>query len=306
MKNLEELTTNANVADWVPADAYADLIMEASVCYGQLSGVITAIDYDLQACQGDTIQVRYAPARTAQGPITACDCLSATSSTLGTYPITVQAYGDYDLMCGFSLFKACGPVKDRILDEMAKGLAKKRDEDIWTQITTGFAPTHTATTNVAWSASAATVGSTCCFNGYDIYNKIIALQKTMQAAAVNPDYVIMNPEIAAHLYYKDNGNMPDASLQMPLLRFTSDGGNVASIAGMKVIESCNASEGTDTSGATLAVVIDSSRAVGEAWGKRPSFHEFYEVDCDRYKETVWMYWGTSELDTNAIGHVLNV
>ena len=306
MKNLEELTGNTQVTSWVPADAYADLILEASVCYGQLSGVITAVDYDLQACQGDTIQVRYVPARTAQGPIAACACLSASSSTMGTYSITVQAYGDYDLMCGFSLFKACGPVKDRILNEMAKGLAAARDTAVWNQISAGFTPTHTVTTNVAWSASAATVGSTCCFNGYDLYNKIIALQKTMQNAAIHPDYVILNPEVAAHLYYKDNGNMPDASLQMPLLRFEADGSAVASIAGMKVIESCAASDGTDTSGATMAVVIDSSRAVGEAWGKRPTFHEFYEVDCDRYKETVWEYWGTSELDTNAIGHVLNV
>jgi len=301
MKELEELTTNANVAAWTPADTYADLILEASVCYGQLSGVVTAIDYDLKAGQGDTIQIRYAPARTAQGPIDACGCLSATSSTLGTYSVTVKAYGDYDLMCGFSLFKAKGPVKEAILKEMAKGLAKKRDEEIWSELTS-VTPGYTATLSHAWNASVVTDG--CCFDAVDIYNKVVYLYKQMQAGAMNPDYVILNPEVAAHFYYKDNGSIPAVKNIMPLLKF-DNGGQLVGIGPLSVIESCVASSGTDKSGATLAVVIDSSRAVGEAWGKRPKFNEFYEVDCDRYKETVWMYWGASEMDTNAIGHILN-
>lgn len=301
MKSLYEMTTDANVDDWVPADSYASMILEASVCYGQLSGKITAIDYDLKACQGDTIQVRYVPARTAQGPKDACECLSATSSTLGTYPITISAYGDYDLMCGISLFKACGPVKEKILREMAKALSKLRDEEIWDAISE-VTPGYEADLVAAWNASVVTDG--CCFNTVDLYNKIVYLYKQMQGAALNPDTVIMHPEVAAHLYYKDNGTIPYASLTTPLVKFDGSGQLIA-IGPLKVIECCNASSGTDLSGATLAVVIDSSRAVGEVWGKRPKFYEFFEVDCDRYKETVWMYWGCAAMDTNAIGHVLN-
>ena len=51
MKSLEELTWNTNVTSWVPADTYADLILEASVDYGKLSGVITAMEYDMGVCR---------------------------------------------------------------------------------------------------------------------------------------------------------------------------------------------------------------------------------------------------------------
>ena len=302
MRTLEELTTDTNVTSWVPADAYADLILEDSVCYGQLSGVITAIDYDLKACQGDTIQVRYVPARTAQGPKNACECLSAVSSTMGTFPITVHAYGDYDLMCGLSLFKACGPVKEMVLREMSKGLAKLRDEEVWDAICDDVHPGYEADLKHAWNASVVT--DACCFDAVDLYNKIVYVYKQMQGGAMNPDYVIMHPEVAAHLYYKDNGHMPFAGIISPLMKFDGNG-QLVSIGPLKVIECCNAQSGSTVSGTTLAVIIDSTRAVGEAWGKRPKFYEFFEVDCDRYKETVWMYWGCATMDTHAIGHVLN-
>lgn len=299
-----ELTNSTSIAAWEPADAYADLIMEASVCHSQLSGVVTAIAHDLKACQGDTIQIRYAPARTAQGPITPCNCLTKTSSTLGTYSVTVQQYGDADSICRFSAdIEACGDVRGTIANEMAKGLAKKRDEEIWGQITSfGAAPTWSATLASAWTAGVTT--DSCCFNAVDVYNKLINLQKQMQGGALNPDYVILHPTVAAHLYYKDNGTMPQPQLNMPLLKFDGTG-KLLSIAGMKVIECCNATTGTDASGTTLAVVIDSSRAVGEAWGMRPEYSERFINECNYDIVAYWMYWGASEMDTNGIGHLLN-
>jgi len=144
----------------------------------------------------------------------------------------------------------------------------------------------------------------CCFDTVDVYNKIVNLYKQMQGDALNPDIVIMHPTVAAHLYYKDNGHIPLVGVITPLIKFDGNG-QLSKIGPLTVIETCAASECTDDSGATMAVVIDSSRAVGEAWGKRPQFYEFFEVDCNRYKETVWMYWGCAAMDTNAIGHVLN-
>ena len=106
MRSFEQLTTETETTSWIPADAYADLILEASVAYGDLSGVITAINHDMQACEGKIIQVRSVPARTAQAltGVGITDCLSSTSTTPTTYSITVGKYGDYDTMPGFSLF----------------------------------------------------------------------------------------------------------------------------------------------------------------------------------------------------------
>jgi hypothetical protein len=307
MKTLTELTSSTETASWIPDDAYADLILGASVDYGKLSGVITAVDYDMRACQGDTIQVRYVPARTAQGPKDPCACLSSTSSTVGSYSIQVKAYGDYDTICGFTEFETCGPLKERIMDEMAKGLAKKRDQVIWTELTQSFTPTYTYTTKTA-PYREPNIGTRPAYDStatliYDLYNGIINLKKQLEGAGLNPDYVIMHPEIAAFLYYKDNGAVPPYATGTPLVKF--DGSKLVEVAGLKVIETANASTATELSGATMAVIIDSSRAVGEAWGKRPVFTEFYENDCDRTKVTIWMYWGTSEMDTSAIGHIIN-
>ena len=91
---------------------------------------------------------------------------------------------------------------------------------------------------------------------------------------------------------------------MPGTSFSADG-KLQTIAGLKVIECCNATRCSGTPGEVMAVVIDSKRAVGEVWGKKPTFSEFYENHCDRYRYVLWQYWGTSELDPNAIGWIEN-
>jgi hypothetical protein len=300
MKTLTELTTDANLTSWIPADYYADLILEASVCYGQLSGVITAIDYDVAQGTGGIVQVRSVPARTAQGPMAACSCLSAPSSTLTTYSITIQPYGDYDEMCAYSLWKANGPVKDRILNEMAKGLAHARDVAIWAAITAlGVPPTYHAHSTVSCTSTATDSG--CCGSQYgkSFYNAVIEVTQAMKAAAYHPDYLILNPTVARYFYNKDY--LYENGFQT---KYDANG-NMTMLHGLKVIESCCATACATTSKGTMAVIIDSSRAVGEAWGMRPKFEEERIAYCDKYRETIWMYWGCNDLDLGAIGHVLN-
>ena len=299
MRDLEQLTNNTSVTAWVPADAYVDMILEAAVCHSQLSGVVTAVNHDLTACQGDIIQVRYVPARTAQGPIAACACLTDASSTLGTYSITVQQYGDSDKICNFSEFKACGNVTRAISKEMGKALSKKFDEEIWDALEEASAGC-TETLAHAWAEGVAT--DACCINAIDLYNKIVQAKKCLQAKCVEPDYVIMHPTVAAHLYYKDASGVVYA--QFPGVKYNGNG-DLAMIAGLKVIETGNANTGTDASGTKLAIVIDSSRAVGEAWGKHPEFSSIFDNLCNTTRVAVWAYWGVHALDVNAIAHIVN-
>ena len=100
MRSFEELTDSTDgaggVGALIPADVYANLILEGVVCYGSLSGVVTALEYDYTAGCGQIVQVPYVTPRThsctsstlcstsgADGP-----CLSATSTTFGTYPMS--------------------------------------------------------------------------------------------------------------------------------------------------------------------------------------------------------------------------
>ena len=297
-KSMEKLTGgDGGNASWVPADSYINTVMEASVCHGQLSGVITCFDYDMQACDGDIIQVKYVRARTAQGPMqegfTGGSCLSATSSTIGTNSVQIYKYGDYDKIAGFAEFETCGSLRAEILNEMAKGLAKKRDELVYDELlAAGTNPNTTFTTSQAWVAVPAYSGS-CCTFGFDLYNKIIQAQKHLQGDSLTADYVIMHPDVAQYLYFKEAGTMPNFA---STINYGGDG-IITTINGMKVIECCNANNGA--SGATICVVIDSSRAVAEAWGKRPTFSSDYIPECDATKEVVWIYWGTEKIVATA-------
>lgn len=308
MRSFEELTDSddgtGGVGAWIPADVYADLILDGVVCYGKLSGVITAMEYDFTAGGGDTIQVRYVSPRTSPSCASTtgvCNCLSDTSTTFGTYNIPVKPWGDYDLVCGYSIWEAKGNVVALILNEMAKRMAKCRDEYIWDRLTTGVTPNIDQESAVVCSDGV--IETSCCTYTYDLYNSIVTVKQHMKGECYEPDYVIMHPEVAAYLYFKESGSAPFMAF-MPGIKF-DDKGNLLEVAGLKVIETGAAERCSDTSGEVMAVVIDSSRAIGEVWGKRPTFNEFYDAKCDRYEEVLWQYWGAEHLDQNAIGWISN-
>jgi len=301
-KTLMELTGDTAAANWIPTEGWADLILEATVCYGQLSGVITAVDFDQAAGNGSTVRVRSFPARTAQGPFTGgCECLSATSSTLAKYDITIKQYGDYDQMCDFSLWKAKGPVKEGILNEMAKGFASVRDTAIWTAIT-NFTPSYASSTVTQCADVQANSGesATCCAKSYrkSLYNSVVSVTQELRSNCKNPDTIIGDPSVFKYFYEMDYVDLPSFGAQFV-------NGRLTVLNGLKVIETGVATNCNDTSGSTMLVILDSSRAVGEAWGKRPTFYESFVPECNYYKEVLWAYWGAAALDTTAIGHVVN-
>lgn len=308
-RTLEELTGAADVNAWTPNTAFADMIIGASFCGSKLSGVITAVDYDLAAGNGDVVSVKFSPARTAQGPMGSCGCLSTPSSTLGAYAITIRSYGDQDNICGFSLFEAGPRVRDEILRTMSEALATRRDERIWNALTS-FTPNYYAQSTVSCNSTA--TETNCCAYRYakSFYNSVVSVAATMEGNCKHPDTLICSPTVAKWFKVKDYTNSPDF-----LVNWGANG-EVISVAGLKVIvtgnaQACNgigktgAAGGYFTSGATMAIIIDSSRAIGEAWGKRPIFTEIYDNHCDRYQEAIWMYWGTARLDPLAIGHIRN-
>lgn len=311
-QKLVELTdSNAGrgVYKWQPKEDYADLILEASLCEASLSGVITAMDYDKSAGTGINVQVRMFPSRSAQGPIAVGKCLSVASSILSTATITIQQYGDYDDLYGMDLFTAKGPVKDGILNEMARGLGKARDVAIMSALNTVNHITclgnnrykSRITTSVACTSVTTTGTTGCCEMKYvtSIYNSIVSGAANLKARGLHPDVVIINPGVARWFKYRGYTSMPN-------LGWTMDAqNNLATIDGMRIIETCAANPCVVTSGATMAYVLDSSRAIAEAWGKRPEFYEDFVVECNKYKETVWMYWGCSVVSCGAIAAIVN-
>ena len=297
MKELTELIWDATAAGWIPTEAWADLILEASVCYGQLSGVISCVDYDLAAGNGDTIRVRTFPAKATVGcKDYNCQCLSATSAWLQHVDVTLCQMGIYDEMCAWSLYKAKGPVKEGVLNEMAKALAASRDYAMYAALRNGAHHAH-ATTAVSYT-SRVTLGNSCCDFQFDLYNSIVSVVGHMRSHCLNPDIVIMNPLVASWFYIGDRGG--EHGLHV---RFDSSD-KLLSIGGIKVIETGHMRVSA-VSRVTLALIIDSSRAIAEAWGMRPTFTENYDNVCNRYDETVWMYWGCAKVSAMSVGVVLS-
>jgi hypothetical protein len=313
MKDLIELTTTTETTSWIPVDSYADLILEGAVAYGQLSGVITAVNHDFTGCQGKIIQVRSVNKRTAQdlGAVTGkTDCLSATSQTVTTYSITLKVLGDYDEVGETALFQTCGDLKAQILNEMAKGIAEKQDQDIITELlTAGGVPSVSFSLASAmkcftnypnWVTRASGHASAIWGAANNLYDGIVHSVGSMRNNAYEPDYLILNPNVAAFLKINYDNRMLDA-----MIDYDKATGKLTRVAGLKVIETPHAETCKVTSAATMAIVIDSSRAVGEAWGKRPQYTEVYEPECLYFKEVISLFWAAGRLDPLAIGHIRN-
>lgn len=293
---------------WIPSEHFVDLILEGVLTYGQLSGKSAVIATDLAAGEGNTVNVRYVTARTHSCASTSCNgCLSVTSTTFGDYPIEVYQWGDYDKIANFADWQAKGDIIGQVANEMSKRLAHCRDLLIW-QAVVAATPNTTLTTTASWTSTAALASGSCCSFSFNIYNRIIDARQHLVGDGYNPDYVLIHPYVAAYLYYKNpDGSFPASNLVMPLLTYGKDG-FIATIAGLKVIEVMVAVDDDDSpsdGGDELAFVIDSSRAIGEAWGQRPKFNEFNDGQCNATELTVWSYWGTDTIDDNAIVEITN-
>jgi len=309
-KEFTELVTDATAANWRPSEHFVNMVIDLAVCYGQLSGKVTAINYDLAAGNGNVVNVPYV-ATAAYDPnctaLSACSCISQVSATLANYPITINSYGILDEVCNFNEWETTPNIQAAVMNEMAKKMANCRDAGIWADLIGG---TFTnVTTSGAWAATpSATTSVTCCAFALDIYNCIVTARSQLTGAAYNPDTVLIHPYVAAYLYYKEGGAMPDVQIYKPLMTHNADG-SIKSILGMKVIEVCVAvaddSAPSDT-GDELAFVLDSSRALGEAWGMRPKFDTFYAHKCDKTEITHWSYWGHALMEAAAVRGIISV
>jgi hypothetical protein len=314
MKSFFELhgsaTTNAtdctNTSGWTPTEYFVDLVLSGIYQYGQLSGKTCVVGTDLAAGNGDTVNVRYVTARTHACSSSDCDgCLSAVSTSFSNYPVVVYPYGDYDKIQEFANWQAKGDIVATVADEMSKRMAACRDLLIWQALCAGTY-TYTSDTTVSWTATPAMDSDCSCIFAFDLYNKIVDARQNLYGRGYNPTHVLIHPYVSAYLYYKENGLIPSGALTLPMVKF--EGGKLVSILDLQVVE-VKAAVADDASpagnGDELAYVIDASRAIGEAWGMRPKFWEFYDGICNATELTLWQYWGTALMDTNAVVEIAN-
>jgi len=280
-----------DVSDWTPDETYANAIWSAFYCKGYLAGRVTVRGVDFTRGKGDTISIRIRGKRTAQGPLAACECLSCVSSSFTKVSLTLDSYGDLAEICELDLQLAGDVVKDGIMEDMASGLAEQVDLEIYNQLITASS-SHTITLDSCCTSDVSLTA--CCFDPFELYNAIVTLEATMREDGYRPDFIIVSPSVAAHFKYKEAAHMQG-------LQLSFNGNELSKIGTMSVIEFPCANSCDFETEQVVAVLLDSSRAVGEGWGMRPKMEQDRNIDCDSTTVAIHMYVGIDELDDEAIG-----
>lgn len=273
-------STTTETADWIPADTYAQTVfmgMHAQRVLGALAG---AVNVDVEKGRGDTVQVRLFPSRTAQGPISEGSSLSDTAmGALTTKSIQILAYGDYDSITGRSIDFTSDDFKARLLTEMGAAVAEKLEQVCY---------------DVLKNASS-TETYTLAVSGVVEYEDILKAEAEFNKG-YHPDFLIIGKT-----------HKPDLLLDPNLTKVVDYGagtvalpGEIGSIGSIRVLVHDLANAKSTTAGAVNAIMIDSSRAFGEAFGRPLSFEEQRVPESDKWKQVCWVFYGAAVLDASAI------
>lgn len=296
-----------DVDSWEDKDYFADMIWTDVLCHSDfLSQNITVRGLDFKVGKGGLVQLRVLNhASPSQDFTTAdpCSCLSCVSNTFTTYTLTMEVYGDYKVLCDLDLFTAGDVVKTAVMKSMSEVAQERIDNKIYT-VLEGATPTYSESLTASCGGSRGSDGA-CCTYTVDLYDKIIDLEADMRAAGyfrgVDP-VLILSPTVAAYLKYKDGLNMPSyISVNIKM-----DGLKLVGIGNIRVIESCHANACAATADDVMAILIDPSRAIGEGWGKKPTFVVDNDpIECGSQKIVLRMWADWEILDPAATGHVVN-
>lgn len=280
------LTDTTDVATLIPADVFSAQVLDALYAERKFEGLLAGVQVDLTAKAGNVVQVPFIGARTAQGPIAPGGALTATDSSFGTYPITLDKYGDYDRVQNEVFEDQDAFDVNAFTTNMGKGLAERIDQEVYDVL-------EAATAGSTETLAAAGVLT-------DLYDQIVELKAKMEKLKVKPSHVIIGPDQNAQF-------LKDTSEGVKLLQIQVRDGLVVAVAGLPVVMSPLANANTATAGAVQAIIIDKSRAVGEAWGRRPNMtvDRTTEAPSDITRLIAWLRYGTDVMDLTAIGHVKN-
>jgi len=294
---------DTDVGDWSPADTYVSMVWHAMYCEANLLSIAVP-GLDINKGDGLTVQIRAIGKFSAPSELAACECASCASNTLSTYSLTLKQYNLETIVCEKDIWDVGEIYRQKMIESLGKRWAQFFDATIYSELETA-SPGTTETLSSALSCSAE-VGGSCCTDSdfMNLYNAIQNLVASMRegAAPYDPDYLIISPTVARILKSAQTPQVPAWAEREVVI----DGsGRVTKAAGLNVIEFCGANSCATTSSEVMAIVIDSSRAVGAAFGQRPTMYEFFQSNCNSTRYDMWCFFACAELDTGAIGHIVN-
>jgi len=290
------------VSAWSPADTYAKIIWETFVCTADLMKICVK-GLSINPGDGLDCQIRVFGSFGDPTSLGSCECASCASITFTTHQLTLKQYNLEAIVCEKDIWDVGGILMDAYLKAMANSWAQWFDAQIYSELETA-AEGNTEVLPADLNCTPSIAGSCCTDTSLvNLYNAIHNLVAGMREGTnpYNPDYLIVSPTVAA-IFKRMQTPTP-----MPWMGDISfDGeGRLKKMAGLKVIEYCGANSCTDLASETVAIVIDSRRAVGCVFGQKPKTYKFFQSNCNSYRIDQWAFVAIGELDVNAIGHVNN-
>lgn len=294
-----------DVSDWSPDDVYAKIVWNTFVCKADLFKLAVK-GLAINPGDGLGVQIRAYGAFGDPSELASCECASCASISFSTYPLTLKQYNLEAIICDKDIWDVGGLLMSSYLDAMSDSWARWFDAQIYSELETAT-PGTTETLPNALSCTPAVNGSCCTDTSLlELYNAVHALVASMRegtglAGPYDPDWLIISPTVAAIFKRMQT---PTPMPWMADVKF-DESGRLTRLAGLNVVEFCGANTCTDASGQEVAIVIDSRRAVGAVFGQRPKTYKFFQSNCNSYRIDQWAYFAVGELDTDAIGHVVN-
>jgi N4-gp56 family major capsid protein len=274
-------STTTETDAWIPADVYAQTVFMGLHSQRVLGSLAAAVRVDVQAGEGDTVQVRIFPKRTAQGPISQGTALTDTAlGTLTTKSVQIQAYGDYDQLTGQALDFTSDNLKSRLLTEMGAALNEKLEQVLY-DVLKNASGTKTRTLDVA---------------GKIDFEEVVKAKAVLRKEKMHPDFLIVGPDFEADLLLDPNltksVDYDGSVVALP--------GEIGRIGSIRILVHELAVASATTAGAVQGILIDSSRAFAEAFGHPLSFEEDRVPESNKWKEVAWVFYGAAVVDPNAI------
>lgn len=284
MAELANQTTTQTDA-WIPADVYARAVFMAVHAKRILGNLAAALKHDIGRGNGDTIQVRKFPSRSPQKDIAEGATLTANTSTLSTVSITVKKDGDRADLTDESLQFTSEDYRGRLLAEMGATIAEGQEQRVYDALKDA-AGTKTTTLDVA---------------GVIDYQEVLKAQAALKKASMNADTLIINADHEVDLLLDANltkvADYGAGAVSLP--------GEIGRIGHIRVIVHPLANAKSSDASALNGIMLDSSRAFAEVYGKPLRFEEQRVPESDLTKVVAWAWHGAGVLHADAIVHMKN-
>jgi len=277
--------------NWQSSQFASDILQSAIVTQELFN--ITRKVYKWEAGKGDGVQIRQISVAPDVNAVSACTCLSCASNTFDKYTITLLQIGQYHVECSWDAFKIGGEYRRSVVESMRRRWSEYFGSTIYSVLDAASWAT-TETLNATFDTTGLISGS-CCSLSTNLMASLLIAQASLLEAGYGNLVAVISPSVMNYLLFKEAPSNPLWFEKM----ISVEGGYITRIGAMDVVVTGHARAASTATATNFAFVIDRTRALGAAFGKKPTFEFQRNASCNSWDIVSWSYVGFSALDLNA-------